>query len=128
MGEQSVLISIVDDDSSVRRALGRMIRSFGFKVELFASASNYLNESDLDPACLILDVVMPDMNGLQLLATLQESGRSVPTVFMSAHDDEAYEDKARALGAIAYLHKPCNETVLLDAIELSLVSSDAAGS
>ncbi len=128
MGDQSILIGIVDDDSSVRRALGRMISSFGFKVELFASASNYLNESDSDPACLILDVVMPDMNGLQLLATLQESGRSVPTVFMSAHDDEAYKEKARALGAIAYLHKPCNETVLLDAIEMSLASSDAAGS
>ncbi len=128
MGNQSVLISIVDDDSSVRRALGRMISSFGFKVELFASASNYLDESDLDPACLILDVVMPDMNGLQLLATLQESGRSVPTVFISAHDDEAYMEKARSLGAIAYLHKPCSETVLLDAIEKSLVSSDATGS
>ena len=128
MGEHSILISIVDDDSSVRRALGRMIRSFGFKVELFASASDYLNESYLDPACLILDVVMPDMNGLELLAALQESGRSVPTVFISAHDDEAYMEKARSLGAIAYLQKPCDETVLLDAIEKSLVSNDAAGS
>ena len=128
MGEHSILISIVDDDSSVRRALGRMIRSFGFKVELFASASDYLNESYRDPACLILDVVMPDMNGLELLAALQESGRSVPTVFISAHDDEAYMEKARSLGAIAYLQKPCDETVLLDAIEKSLVSNDAAGS
>ncbi len=128
MGEHSILISIVDDDSSVRRALGRMIRSFGFEVELFASASDYLNESYLDPACLILDVVMPDMNGLELLAALQESGRSVPTVFISAHGDEAYMEKARSLGAIAYLQKPCDETVLLDAIERSLVSNDAAGS
>ena len=128
MGEHSILIRIVDDDSSVRRALGRMIRSFGFKVELFASASDYLNESYRDPACLILDVVMPDMNGLELLAALQESGRSVPTVFISAHDDEAYMEKARSLGAIAYLQKPCDETALLDAIEKSLVSNDAAGS
>ncbi len=127
MGEHSILISIVDDDSSVRRALGRMISSFGFKVELFASASDYLNESYLDPACLILDVVMPDMNGLELLAALQESGRSVPTVFISAHDDESYMEKARSLGAIAYLQKPCDETVLLDAIEKALTSNDAAG-
>lgn len=128
MGNHSILISIVDDDSSVRRALGRMINSFGFKVELFASASDYLNESYLDPACLILDVVMPDMNGLELLATLHESGRSVPTVFISAHDDEAYMEKARSLGAIAYLQKPCDETVLLDAIEKCLASNDAPGS
>ncbi len=128
MGEHPILISIVEDDSSVRRSLGRMISSFGFKVHLFASASNYLNESELDPACLILDVVMPDMNGLELLAALRESGRSVPTVFISAHDDEAYMEKARALGAIAYLQKPCDETALLDAIEKSLVSNDAAGS
>ena len=128
MGEHSILICIVDDDSSVRRALGRMIVSFGFKVELFASASDYLNESYLDPACLILDVVMPGMNGLELFAALQESGRNVPTVFISAHDNAAYMEKARSLGAIAYLQKPCDETVLLDAIEKSLVSNDAAGS
>jgi len=128
MGEHSILIGIVDDDSSVRRALGRMISSFGFKVELFASASDYLNESYLDPACLILDVVMPDMNGLELLAALQESGRNVPTVFISAHDNAAFTEKARSLGAIAYLQKPCDETVLLDAIEKSLVSNDAAES
>ena len=128
MGEHSILISIVDDDSSVRRALGRMISSFGFKVELFASASDYLNESYLDPACLILDVVMPDMNGLELLAALQESGRSVPTVFISAHSNEAYMEQARSLGAIAYLQKPCDETVLLDAIEKCLASNNAPGS
>ncbi len=128
MGDKSILISIVDDDSSVRRALGRMINSFGFEVELFASASNYLNESFLDPACLILDVVMPDMNGLELLAALQESGRGVPTVFISAHDNAAYMEKARSLGAVAYLQKPCDETVLLDAIEKCLASNDAPGS
>ncbi len=128
MGEHSILISIVDDDSSVRRALGRMIRSFGFKVELFASASNYLNESYLDPACLILDVVMPDMNGLELLVELQASGLSVPTIFISAHDNEAYITKARSLGAIAYLQKPCDETALRDAIEKSIASNQTPDS
>ncbi len=125
MDDRSELINIVDDDLSVRRALGRMIRSFGFKVELFASALEYLDQSHSDPACLILDVVMPDMNGLELLAALQESGRGVPTVFMSAHDTEAYIEKAWSLGAIAFLQKPCEETVLIDAVEKSLASSDA---
>ena len=127
MDEHSSLIGIVDDDSSVRRALGRMVSSFGFRAQLFASACDYLNESHPDPACLILDVVMPDMNGLELLAALQKSGRSVPTVFISAHDNAAYMEEALSLGAIAYLQKPCDEAVLLDAIETSLTSNDAAG-
>ena len=71
---------------------------------------------------------MPDMNGLELLAALQESGRSVPTVFISAHDNAAYMEKARSLGAIAYLQKPCDETVLLDAIEKCLASNNPPGS
>ncbi len=127
MGERSGLISIVDDDSSVRRALGRLVRSFGFKVELFASASNYLEESHADPECLILDVVMPGMNGLELLTALRESGRGVPTVFISAHDNEAYIEKAGSLGAVAFLQKPCDENALFDAIEKSLSSNAAPG-
>jgi FixJ family two-component response regulator len=128
MAERSNLINIVDDDSSVRRALGRMIRSFGFEVELFASAGDYLEESHPDPACLILDVVMPGMNGLELFAALRKLGRNVPTVFISAHSNRANLEKARSLGAIAFLQKPCEETELLDAIEKSLASNDAPGS
>ncbi len=125
MDRQSSLISIVEDDPSVRRALGRMIESLGFKVKLFASASDYLNESHPDPKCLILDLVMPGMNGFELLAELQETHRSVPTVIISAHDNQVYLEKARSLGAIAFLRKPCDENALLDAIEKSLASNDA---
>ncbi len=125
MGDGSSLICIVDDDASVRRALGRMIVSFGFKVELFASAKDYLEKPHLNPACLILDVVRPDMNGLELMAALQESGRSVPTVFISAHDSEVFMKEARSLGDIAILQKPCEEKAVLDAIEMSLASDDA---
>ncbi len=128
MGENSSLISVVDDDASVRRALGRMIRSFGFKVELSASANDYLEKNHATPpACLILDVIMPGMNGLELLAALQESDRGVPTVFISAHDDEAYLKTARSLGAIALLQKPCEEDVLFDAINNALASNNAPG-
>ena len=125
MDRQSSLISIVEDDPSVRRALGRMIETLGFKVKLFASASDYLNESHPDPTCLILDVVMPVMNGFELLVELKETHRSVPTVVISAHDDQAYLEKARSLGVNAYLLKPCDEIALLDAIEKSLASNDA---
>jgi FixJ family two-component response regulator len=123
MRENSSWIGVIDDDPSLRRALGRMIRLFGFETKLFASASDYLNESHPKPACLILDIVMPDMNGLELLVELQASGLSVPTIFISAHDNEAYIAKARSLGAIAYLQKPCDETALRDAIEKSLASN-----
>ena len=123
MREYSSWIGVIDDDPSVRRALGRMIRLFGFETKLFASASDYLNESHPEPACLILDIVMPDMNGLELLAKLRASGRSVPAVFISAHDNEAYITKARSLGAIACLQKPCDETELRDAIEKSIASN-----
>jgi FixJ family two-component response regulator len=123
MREYSSWIGVIDDDPSVRRALGRMIRLFGFETKLFASASDYLNESHPEPACLILDIVMPDMNGLELLAELQASGRGAPAVFISAHDNEAYITKARSLGAIAYLQKPCDETALRDAIEKSIASN-----
>ena len=123
MREYSSWIGVIDDDPSVRRALGRMIRLFGFETKLFASASDYLNESHPEPACLILDIVMPDMNGLELLAKLQASGRSVPAVFISAHDNEAYKARARSLGVIACLPKPCEETALLDAIQKALSSN-----
>ena len=125
MGERSNLISIVEDDSNVRRALGRMVRSFGYKVELFGSAREYLEAPHIDRTeCLILDVVMPGMNGLELLATLQESGRKIPTVFISAHNNAAYIEKARSLGSVAYLQKPCEMNSILDSIEKALAVND----
>jgi len=117
------LISVVDDDSSMRRALGRMVKSFGFDARLFASARECLDGSDIDlSACLILDVSMPGMDGFELHARLAELKRSVPTVFISAYDDERYPEKARSIGAIAFLNKPCDESLLLDAINKALVS------
>ena len=98
MDEHSGLISIVEDDAIMRRALRRMIESFGYKVELFNSASDYLEASHHDESCLILDIAMPHMGGLELLTTLQESGRSVPTVVLSANLDEACMERSRALG------------------------------
>jgi len=123
------LICIVDDDASVRRALGRMVTSFGFEVQLLASGRECLDGPHIDrAACLILDVSMPGMNGFELCALLQASGRSVPTVFISAHDDEGYKAKARSVGAVAFLNKPCDDNLLQDAIDNALASHDAPGS
>jgi FixJ family two-component response regulator len=120
------LICIVDDDASVRRALGRLIRSFGFEAALFESGRACLDGTAVDrAACLVLDVSMPGMNGFELHLLLQSAGRSIPTVFISAHDDERYRQQARAQGGIAFLNKPCDANLLLDAIDEAL-APDAA--
>jgi FixJ family two-component response regulator len=129
MADAPNLVCIVDDDASVRRALGRMISSFGFEVKLLASGRECLDGPYIDrAACLILDVTMPGMDGFELHALLQTSGRSVPTVFISAHDDEGYRVKARSVGAVAFLDKPCDESLLRDAVDNALASYDAPGS
>jgi FixJ family two-component response regulator len=126
MAETPKLVCIVDDDPSVRRALGRLIRSFGFEVELLASGRECLDEPYIDrAACLILDVSMPGMDGFDLYASLQASGRNVPTVFISAHDDEGYRERARSAGAIAYLDKPCDDVLLCDALHKAFAANDA---
>ncbi len=126
MAETPKLVCIVDDDPSVRRALGRLLRSFGLEVELLASGRECLDEAYIDrAACLILDVAMPGMDGFELHALLQASGRSVPTVFISAHDDESYGERARSAGAIAYLDKPCDEVLLCEALHKAFAAYDA---
>jgi FixJ family two-component response regulator len=117
------LVCIVDDDSSVRRALGRMVKSLGFDVRLFASPRECLDGFDVErAACLILDTSLPGMDGFELHTLLRESDRGVPTIFISAHDDRRYKEKARSVGAIAFLNKPFEERLLLDAIEKALAS------
>ena len=129
MAETPKLICIVDDDPSVQRALGRLIRSFGFEVELLASGRECLDKPYIDrAACLILDVAMPGMDGFELHTLLQASGRSVPTVFISAHDNADYRERARSAGAIAYLDKPCDEVFLCDAIHKAFAAYDASRS
>ena len=117
MGENADLICIVDDDTSVRSALGRMIRSFGFDVQLFASGRDCLDGPFIDRAsCLIVDVMMPDMDGYELHALLKASGRDIPTVFMSGQYDQKTFDRARSMGGVAILNKPCDADLLHDAI------------
>ena len=119
----SSLISIVDDDDSVRESLSGLIRSVGFGVMVFASAEEFLNSNHLcDTDCLILDVRMPGMNGLELQRRLAASHRSIPVIFITAHGDE--EARVRALngGAVEYLLKPFSEEALLKAIDTALKS------
>ena len=115
------LISIVDDDTSVRESLQGLIRSVGFAVAVFASAEEFLNsERLLDTRCLILDVRMPGMSGLELQRRLAASHCDIPVIFITGHGDEAARWQALKNGAVNYLFKPFSEEVLLGAIYLAL--------
>ena len=115
------LIAIVDDDDSIRNSLENLIRSFGFGAQAFPSAEAFLSwRQARDTACLILDVRMPGMNGLDLQRQMTLENWRVPIVFITSHADD--HAKARALedGAVAFLYKPCREEDLLNAIEAAL--------
>ena len=117
MRGDSDLICIVDDDPSVRRGLGRMVRSFGFDVQLLASSHECLDGPYVDQAeCLIVDVTMPDIDGFELHALLTASGRYIPTIFISGQNDQKSINRARSVGSVALLSKPCDATSLHDAI------------
>jgi len=115
------IISVVDDDDSVRESLRCLIRSFGFAVEAFASAEEFLTSDRLrDTRCLILDVRMPGMNGIELQRRLAASHREIPVIFITAHGDETARLQALRDGAVGYLLKPFTEEALLSAIHAAL--------
>jgi FixJ family two-component response regulator len=110
-------ISVVDDDPSVRQAIRGLLRSVGFDAEVFASAEDFLTSGRLSgTTCLVLDVRMPGMSGIELQERLIASGQAVPIIFITAHADE--EERARALhrGAVECLQKPFSDDALLAAI------------
>ena len=115
------LISVVDDDDAVRQSLQRLIRSAGFAVKVFASAEEFLNSEHLRTTrCLILDVRMHKMNGLELQRQLRTSHDEIPIIFITAHGNETARSQALKNGAMAYLHKPFSDEALLNAIEAAL--------
>jgi FixJ family two-component response regulator len=118
------LISVVDDDHSVRESLARLIRSVGFSVQVFGSAEEFLStDQRRQPDCLILDIRMPGMNGLELQRELSASERNLPVVFITAHgSDEDVRARAIGAGAVDYLLKPLKEDEVLKAIETALNS------
>src|SRR4029079_1768847 len=121
MTSPAPLVFIVDDDASVRKALGRLVRAAGYEVELFGCASEFLaRELSIRPACLLLDVRMPGMSGIELQQTLEGTQRDLPIVFITGHGDEAVREKTLAAGAVDVLYKPVDDHVLLSAIEMAL--------
>ena len=119
------LISIVDDDDSLRNSLNNLIRSVGFAVQGFSSAEAFLNSNHLDDtACLILDVRMPGMSGLDLQRQLMAADCQIPIVFITSHGDDDARSRALAAGAVEFLYKPFREEALLNAIHTALKSKE----
>jgi FixJ family two-component response regulator len=115
------VLSVVDDDTSVRIATGRLIRSVGFTVEMFTSGEEFLRLGSLQKtSCLILDVNMPGMSGLQLQSHLAAAGHRFPIIFITAYPDERIRTLALRAGAVEFLYKPFSGEALLSAIDLAL--------
>lgn len=111
------MISIVDDDLSVRRALRRLVGSAGYAVETFASGREFLGSAPATrTACLVLDIYLDGMSGFELQAQLDADRLAIPIIFMTAHDDAATRERVRRSGAAGYLGKPFDGQALLDAI------------
>jgi FixJ family two-component response regulator len=115
------VISVVDDDESIRQSLGGLMRSVGFGVKVFSSAEEFLNSGDpRNTGCLILDVRMPGMDGFELQRRLEASQYEIPVIFITAHGDEELRRRALIAGAVDYLLKPFTEEALLSAVQAAL--------
>jgi|SRR5258705_7414269 FixJ family two-component response regulator len=115
------VVGVVDDDAGIRHALGVLLRSAGFRVATFASAEDFLASGQLvTTACLILDLQMPGMDGLDLQQRLIDDGHRVPIVVLTAHGDDAVRNRALAAGALRLLKKPVDGEALLEAVSFAL--------
>jgi two-component system, LuxR family, response regulator FixJ len=121
MDEHGQLVSIVDDDASLRRSVRNLLTSVGFRVETFESAEVFLQSSHRqNTGCMVLDLRMPGVDGLELLRRLASSGDRIPTVILTAHGDDDLRDRTLQSGAVAFLSKPFHADVLLDAVKTAM--------
>ena len=118
---ERLLVSVVDDDESIRESLPDLLREFGFASRAFSSAEDFLSSAYVDGTrCLILDVAMPGMTGLDLQEELGRRGQVIPIIFITAKRDEAIRARALERGAVKLLYKPFIDTALLDALNVAL--------
>ena len=129
MSERDTIVFVVDDDPSIREALQGLIRSVGLRVQTFGSAQEFLGSQLPDvPACLVLDVQMPGLSGLDLQRDLAKAGVQLPIVFITGHGDIPMSVQAMKAGAVEFLTKPFHSQVLLDAIQQAIERDRAARS
>jgi FixJ family two-component response regulator len=117
------LVSVVDDDESVRESLPDLLREFGFDAKTFSSAEEFLSSGRLGQTkCLILDVAMPGLNGLDLQQELRRRRESIPIIFITAQKDDASRERAFVQGAVQVLDKPFSDTALLEALNVAVAT------
>jgi FixJ family two-component response regulator len=126
MPDVSPLIAIVDDDPSVRRAVQRLVRSFGLRAETFDSGEALLRAlaSSQRFSCAVMDVQMPGMNGLEVQRRLAFEGIGLPLVLITAHEEEGIAERAMAAGAVGFLRKPFTDLALIALIRRALDAED----
>ena len=118
---KATLISLVDDDESIRRTMTLLIQSFGFQAAVFDSAETFLKSRQLqETSCLIVDIQMPGMNGLQLQRHLASSGYKIPIIFITAYENKESRQQAIHAGAVAFLGKPFSDELLLETLRTTL--------
>ena len=118
------LVSIVDDDESLRRSVKNLLTSVGFQVETFASAEAFLQSAHrADTRCVVLDLRMPGMSGLDLLTHLAATGSPIPVVILTAHSDDEARRRMLQAGAVAFLGKPFHGEALLGAVRRALAEN-----
>ena len=121
MTETDALVFVVDDDAPVRESLKNLIGSVGLRAELFASTQEFLRSKRPDvPSCLVLDVRLPGLSGLDLQKRITEAGMEIPIIFITGHGDIPMSVRAMKAGAVEFLTKPFRDQDLLDAIQLAL--------
>ena len=124
MSMSKPMIAIVDDDESVCRAMKRLVRSLGMEADTFASGREFIDLLDAMPSfhpdCVVLDVQMPGMNGLEVQERLSSSCSGLPVIFITAHDDVGVRERALAAGALAFLRKPFNDELLIKTLRAAL--------
>ena len=125
MSEQS-LISIVDDDQSFRDSLQRLLKSLGYAVAVFSSAAEFLASPDLvTTACLVADVHMPAITGIELYSHLVETGHAIPTILVTAYPDDGVQERMLAVGVKCYLRKPFEEAHLIACLRSAVAQGKA---
>ncbi|HTV98360.1 MAG TPA: response regulator [Steroidobacteraceae bacterium] len=120
MNDPAILVSVVDDDESVRESLPDLLREFGLASEVFATPGDFLRSAFVDKtSCLILDIAMPGMSGPEMRRELLRQGRDIPTIFITAHADYASRSDMYE-GAVECIIKPFSDTTLLEALKRAL--------
>jgi FixJ family two-component response regulator len=120
---ERLLLSVVDDDEMLRESLPDLLREFGFSARAFSSGQEFLSSNDVgETRCLILDVAMPGMSGLEVQEELKRRGQAIPIIFISGQKDEEIRKQALRQGAVKFLHKPFSDSALFEAVNEALSS------